>query len=529
MENLSSLAEVCAKQALQQAERTAFIDAEQKITFDQLDKLSNQVAHGLLEADIKPSARIAILSRDSGLNYAILFGCSKIKAVLISINWRLQEDEIRYILEDGNVRCLFVANEFVPLVKRLITALPNIEKLIVLDQPNDGWQHYPSDWPYFPSWVVRFSKMSPHFDYDANDTIVQMYTSGTTGKPKGVQLANRSFFRLLEHMRSVDDVWMSLSCEDILLLGLPQFHIGGLWWAIQGFIVGATGVIVDSFVGWKVLQLIERHRISKIAMVPAMIQLVLEEPSCQTTDFSSVTGLLYGGSPISAKLLTQAMQTFGCDFYQIYGMTETGNMAVCLRPEDHQDASTHKFRSAGKPLPGVRIKITDGHGQPLPAYANGEICIQSPSNMLGYWRNEAATRLVLQDGWIRSGDIGYLDADGYLFICDRLKDMIIYAGENIYPAEIERILSEHEDVAEVAVIGIPDEKWGETVKAFVVPWRQGTIKQRDLINFAKQRLADFKVPKSITFVDSLPRNPAGKILKRVLREPFWEHRDKQVC
>jgi acyl-CoA synthetase (AMP-forming)/AMP-acid ligase II len=332
----------------------------------------------------------------------------------------------------------------------------------------------------------------------------------------------------MQGMLTAGDPWMSLNPADTLLLSLPQFHIGGLWWAIQGYAAGATGVIVDTFVAWQALQLIERHQITKAVLVPSMIQLMLEEPGCAQTDLSSVKGLLYGGSPISAPLMRKAMQTFACEFFQIYGLTETGNMAVCLRPADHCPAGSPRMKAAGRPLPGVEVKIVDGQSRTLPAMRSGEICIKSPANMLGYWKNESATGQTLDGGWVHTGDVGYMDEDDYVYVCDRIKDMIIYAGENLFPAEIEAVLSEHEAVAEVAVIGIPDERWGEVVKAFVVLRQGGEIKQRELIDFARSRIADFKVPKSITFVDVLPRNPSGKVLKRVLRAPFWQDQDRQV-
>ncbi|MBF6649329.1 fatty acid--CoA ligase [Methylobacter sp. BlB1] len=516
-----TLAEMCIQQAQARPDAVAFIAGSNRQTFQQLDLSSNQVGHGLIAAGVKPGSRVAIIGKDTIAHYEILFGCAKIKAVLVDLNWRLASPEILYILNDSETEVLFVAKEFFPLVQSLTSQLTTIRTIIAL---NEG---YP-DWPAYEDW--KTAKPATPFDceYSADDAAVQMYSSGTTGRPKGVQLANYSFFRLMQGMRAAGDTWMSLNPADTLLLALPQFHIGGLWWAIQGYAVGAAGVIVDTFVAWQALQLIERHQVTKAVLVPSMIQLMLEEPSCAQTDLSSFKGLLYGGSPIAPPLLRKAMEIFGCDFFQIYGLTETGNMAVCLRPDDHCPEGSPRMKAAGRPLPGVEIKIIDGQGRLLPAGRSGEICIKSPSNMLGYWKNESATAQTLVGGWVHTGDVGYRDEEGYVYVCDRIKDMIIYAGENLFPAEIEAVLSEHEAVAEVAVIGIPDEKWGEVVKAFVVPRQGGEIKQRELIDFARSRIADFKVPKSVTFVDALPRNPSGKVLKRVLRAPFWQDQDRQV-
>ncbi len=516
-----TLAEMCIQQAKVRPDAVAFLSGDNRRTFQQLDQSSNQVGHGLAAAGVKSGSRVAIIGKDTVAHYEILFGCAKIKAVLVDLNWRLAPPEILYILNDSETEVLFVAQEFFPLVESLVSQLTTVRTIVALDEGHPDWSAY-------EEWKTA-EPATPHaFEYCADDVAVQMYSSGTTGRPKGVQLANYSFFRLMQGMLAAGDPWMSLNSDDTLLLSLPQFHIGGLWWAMQGYAVGAAGVIVDTFVAWQALQLIERHQVTKAVLVPSMIQLMLEEPSCSQTDLSSFKGLLYGGSPIAPPLLRKAMEIFGCEFFQIYGLTETGNMAVCLRPADHCPEGSPRMKAAGRPLPGVEVKIIDGQGRMLPAMRNGEICIKSPSNMLGYWKNESATGQTLDGGWVRTGDVGYMDGDGYVYVCDRIKDMIIYAGENLFPAEIEAVLSEHEAVAEVAVIGIPDEMWGEVVKAFVVPRQGGVIKQRELIDFARSRIADFKVPKSITFVDALPRNPSGKVLKRVLRAPFWQDQDRQV-
>lgn len=516
-----TLADMCIHQAQVRPDAVAFLSGDNRRTFLQLDLSSNQVSHGLSTAGVKPGARVAILGKDAIAHYEILFGCAKAKAVLVDLNWRLVSPEILYILNDSETEVLFVTQEFFPLVESLLSQLAGVRTIVALDAAHP-------DWPAYEDWKAAQPETRPAFEYNPDDVAVQMYSSGTTGLPKGVQLAHYSFFRLMQGMRAAGDQWMDLNQHDTLLLSLPQFHIGGLWWAIQGYAVGAAGVIVDTFVAWQALQLIEQHKVSKAVLVPAMIQLILAEPNCAQTDFSSLQAIVYGGSPIAPALLRKAMETFGCDFFQIYGLTETGNTAVCLRPADHFPIDGPRLKAAGKPYAGVEIKIIDSKNRILPAQRSGEICIKSPSNMLGYWNNESATDQTLVDGWVHTGDVGYMDEEGYVYVCDRIKDMIIYAGENLFPAEIEAVLSEHEAVAEVAVIGIPDEKWGEVVKAFVVRRQGGEIKQRELINFARSRIADFKVPKSITFVDALPRNPSGKVLKRVLRAPFWQDQDRQV-
>jgi acyl-CoA synthetase (AMP-forming)/AMP-acid ligase II len=521
MNKFETLQEVSRWNSEQRPDDVAFIVENRKVSFFEFELRSNQLAHKLIEEGLRPQSRVSMIAKDSEFGYQLVFGCAKSGIVLVGINWRLTVQEISYILENSESEILFVGEEFFSIAEQVLPLVPRIRKVVVLKGMHPQW-------PSFQTWYEGQSESSLNITVASTDPVVQMYTSGTTGHPKGVQLAHYSFFRLLQGMKEQGDVWMDLKSEDRLLITVPMFHIGGLWWGIQSFIAGATGVILEAFVAWKVLEVIPQHKISKIAMVPAMIQFCLSEPGCATTDFSSLKAILYGGSPMTPALLRNALQTFRCDFYQIYGMTETGNMAVCLRPEDHTLDGTKKRNVAGKPLPGVQAKVIDSNGNELPTGQTGEICLRSPARMVGYWKNEKATTETLVDGWIHTGDGGYIDEDGYVFVSDRIKDMIICAGENIFPAEIEAVIADHPAVAEVAVIGVPDDLWGEAVKAFVVLRSDQTIKQRELINFIRSRIADFKTPKSISFVESLPRNSSGKVLKRTLRAPFWEGRERMV-
>jgi fatty-acyl-CoA synthase len=263
-------------------------------------------------------------------------------------------------------------------------------------------------------------------------------------------------------------------------------------------------------------------------MVPAAMQFVVRQPRAREVDFSKLKYMLYGASPIPAALLKECIEVFGCGFVQMYGMTETTGTIVALPPEDHVEG-LERMRSAGKALPGIELAILDADGNKLPPGEVGEIATRSGSNMVGYWNLPDATAKTLDsEGWLRTGDAGYMDRDGYLYIHDRIKDMIISGGENIYPAEVESAICDHPDVAEVAVIGVPDEKWGEAVKAIVVmkPGKKAT--PSDIINFTRERIAGFKTPKSVDFIEALPRNASGKILRRHLRDPYWAGKDRQV-
>jgi acyl-CoA synthetase (AMP-forming)/AMP-acid ligase II len=277
------------------------------------------------------------------------------------------------------------------------------------------------------------------------------------------------------------------------------------------------------------LDLIQNYNISKIFMVPAAIQIMLNHPKVGEVDFSRLKYITYGASPIPLELMKAAMERFGCGFVQMYGMTETSGTIVTLEPEDHVPEGSPKMRSVGKPLPGVEIKIIDEAGQEVQAGTVGEIATRSVRNMRGYWNNpEASAKTIDADGWLRTGDAGYIDADGYLYIHDRVKDMIISGGENIYPAEVENAVYSHPKVVDVAVIGVPDARWGEAVKACVVVKPGETLTEAEVIAFAREHIAGYKCPKSVDFIAALPRNASGKILRRELRAPYWKGRDRAV-
>ena len=274
---------------------------------------------------------------------------------------------------------------------------------------------------------------------------------------------------------------------------------------------------------------IARRRVSILALVPTMIQQVLLHPDSSNTDFSSLEYLIYGASPIPFELLCQATATFKCRYIQVYGMTELCGVVAYLPAEDHHSNGTDRMRSAGKAIPGVRLDIRDTEGTPLPPRCVGEIWVHSATRMRGYWNHpEATTATMTDDGWVRTGDAGFMDGDGYVYVQDRIKDMIVSGGENIYPAEVESAIYGHPSVEEVAVIAVPDPKWGEAAKAVVVLKRGCEPDAESILAFAQQRIGSYKIPRSIDFVLALPKNASGKILKRELRKPYWESHDRQV-
>jgi len=511
--DILTLADLSFVQSKKLPNDRALVFQEQSLTYLELDLQSNRLANALLAQGIQAQSRVALLAKDSLKSYEILFACAKISAVLVPINWRLVATEVSYILRDANVEILFFGSEFYNLVTSIKEELNNIKTFIALENTEENWVDY-------SSWYQHYSDERPDTTVNPNDVAVQMYTSGTTGRPKGVQLGHYSFFAIAKEFAKRGENWINWSPKDKNLLILPLFHIGGLWWAVRGLISGAENFILEAFNAFEVLKAIENYRITKMCMVPAMIQITLAEPQCEQTDFSSLGHIVYGGSPIAESLLHEAIAVFNCDFLQIYGMTETGNCAVCLPAEAHTSTDAKRLKAAGKAFPGVSLAVLDSEGKDLPPWEIGEVCIKSPANMIGYWKLPEATAKTLVDGWIHTGDAGYFDEEGYIYICDRIKDMICYGGENVYPAEVENVLYEHPAIAEVAVIGIPHKFLGESIKAVVVLKAGKKAIALDIINFTKGKIADFKLPTSVDFVESLPRTPSGKVQKGKLREKY---------
>ncbi len=516
------VADIPGVMARERGTAPALIFGERVTTFRQLHERSNRCAQALVAHGVRPGDRVAVLAKDSDDLFELIFGMAKARAVFLGINWRLAAPEVRFILEDSESVLLFAGREFLGLAAELAGELPHLKEVIALSGKAAGWQE-------FRSWRDSCPDDDPALGAGGEeDVFAQMYTSGTTGNPKGVQLANRSFFAVVRELQRAGDPWIGWNENDVSLHNLPSFHIAGLWWAITTLTAGGSVAIMEQWAAREALRIIEAEGITKAFFVPAMVQMMLMEQECATTDFSAFGPLVYGGAPMPPALLEQSMRTFGCPHVQIYGLTETGNTATCLRAEEHHGDRPRRRRSAGRPYPGVRVKIVDAAGRELETGAVGEICIHSPANMVGYWKREEANRTTLVDGWLHTGDAGYLDEDGFVYICDRVKEMIIYAGENVYPAEVESALCDHPAVAEAAVFGVPDERWGELIKAVLVlrPGAHATPSQ--ILQHLRGRIADFKVPHAVAFADSLPRTASGKVQKRKLREPHWEGTNRHI-
>jgi len=521
IQETANLADMVRARAKNHGDAVAFEFEGRQTSFAQFDVLTNRVANALKATGVRPRERVAYLGKNSDSYFELLLGAIKANVVMAPVNWRLAGPEIAFIVEDCKAPVLFAGPEFIELVDRIRPQLPSVRTFVATEGAAPGWLSY-------AAWRDAQIGEDPQVPIDRKDIAIQLYTSGTTGKPKGAMLSHANFFNLVETGRDQKPDWNKWNEDDVSLVAMPIFHIGGSGWGVMGLYHGAKGVIAREFDPTKVLDFFEQSGITKLFMVPAAMQFVVRQPRARSVDFSRLKYMLYGASPIPAALLKECIEVFKCGFVQMYGMTETTGTIVALPPEDHVEGM-ERMRSAGKALPGVELAILDVYGNLLPPREVGEIATRSGSNMAGYWNLPEATAKTLgSDGWLRTGDAGYMDSDGYLYIHDRIKDMIISGGENIYPAEVESAICDHPDVAEVAVVGVPDDRWGEAVKAIVVMKQGKEATAADIINFTRERIAGFKTPKSVEFIEALPRNPSGKILRRHLRDPYWAGKDRQV-
>jgi len=499
----------------------AYRTGDQALTFADVERLTNRIANGLVAMGVGQGSRVAVLTKHHTPTLLLTLAACKVGAVCMPVNWRLSGPEIAYILQNGEAPFLMADKAFMQTVRQ--ADLPRVTTLVCTEEAQDGL-------PSFESWYAEQSDSFTPVEAEATDAALQLYSSGTTGLPKGIVLTHAG---LISTSRVVSKEWQ-FDNRHVLGNPLPVFHVAGMTMLLLTLYTGGQTSAYSEFDPAAYIKAIGEHGITHTFIVPAMILFMLQSPDARKGDYRTLQVIAYGGSPVSETVLNQAFETFGCKFLQVYGLTEVSGPATFLMPDDHRSGDAELLRSAGRPIGGGRLRIVDPISlQDLPEGETGEIWIESDRNLKEYWRNPEATAAAYPEGrnanggWFRSGDGGYLK-NGYLFINDRIKDMIVSGGENIYPAEVENVLMRHPAVADGAIIGVPDETWGEAVKACVVPRPGAVVTPRDIIDFMRENLAHYKCPKSVDFVAELPRNPSGKILKRVLREPYWRGRSRAV-
>lgn len=513
-----SLARLATTAASRWADATAFVCGERRLSFGELDSNANRVAQGLLDAGVVAEDRIAFLGKNTEAFYEVLFGACKVRCALTPVNHRLAAPEVAFILNDCQASILFVGKESEPLLETILDQCPQLSTIISIEGGH-------AVWPDYVYWRDHHAALDPQMRARSEDDVLQLYTSGTTGRPKGVRLTNANYMGFL-HL-ALDLEWARYAPDDRVLLAMPLFHVAGANAGLLTVAQGACCVILREVNPVDILDTLVSRKIQHAFFVPAVIQMLLQMPEITRADFGALKQIFYGASPIAESLLQQARAVFGCRFTQLYGLTETCGAGTFL-PDEAHDPRWGKLRSCGVPWPGLMLRCVDADGNEVPQGEVGEIVLSGPVVMAGYFGRSDATADALDGPWFRTGDAGYVDADGFVFIHDRVRDMIVTGGENVYPAEVENAIYSHTGVADVAVIGVPDERWGEAVKAIVVAKAGASLSADDIIRHTKERIAGYKVPRSVDFVTQLPRNASGKLLRKDLREPYWAGHTRRV-
>lgn len=510
---IKTLADIPRHYAKTSGDKAALIAGSRSQTFKELDSASNRIANAIIAHGIPQRSHISFIGKNSIQFFEALFGANKAGCALSPLNWRLTAVELATVVDDSETPLIFVDREYRDLVedvkKRCSRKFAVVEFDSASGEPGEMEQ-----------WAAAAGDADPRLPILPLDTALLLYTSGTTGKPKGVQITHEGLYyqRLCEHLEPAYD-WLP---NDVMMLVMPNFHLVGTGLSIQGLYNGATVSMLPAMDAAKLLDTIERDRPTICCLVPTAIQMMVDHPRAPETDFSSLRLIMYAGSAIGMQLLKRALKEVGCEFMQFYGATETSGATTLLRPEQHDLNDERKLKSCGTPLPLMEIRIVDANGNDVSPGGVGEFLVKSPTLFKGYWNQPETSAAALEGGWYHTGDAGFRDDDGLYYIVDRVKDMIITGGENVYSTEVEQALCKHPAVNQAAVVGIPDERWGEKVTAMVILSAGQSATEEELIAHCRTLIAGYKVPKTIRFLPSFPMTPSGKVLKRDLRAQFSE-------
>ena len=484
--------------------------------------LANRVAGRLVALGCQKGSRVAVVAKNTLWYPLLYFAAAKAGVVLLPVNWRLVSAEWLGILDDARPSVLIVGREQLAGIAEIREGLASVEHFVA-----EGGEHH-GGWEPLELWLSDGPATPPEVEVTPDDALYQMYTSGTTGVPKGAVLSHGAVTSNVLQVGLAHPV----SPGDRGLAVLPMFHAAVIPAAFSVVCRGGSLFILDAFDPEHVVRVLEAERISVATLVPVMLQACLTSvPDVADRRYEDLRSIYYGASPIAEDTLREAIDAFGCGFVQSYGMTEAAQALTFLSAADHRlalDTRPELLLSAGRPAVGTTLRVLDASDARTATGGSGEIVARGPQLMSGYWQRPDETAQTLRGGWLHTGDVGRLDEDGYLFVEDRIKDMIVSGGENVYPQIVEHVLVRHPGVAEAAVIGVPDDHWGETVKAVVVA-RPGTVcTEEEILAFCRPRLGSFERPRSVDFVDALPRTATGKVLKRALREPYWAGHGRRV-
>ncbi len=501
----------------------ALMHGLKRLTYAQFNSRANRLVNALRRLGIKQGDNVAVLQYNYPETLESIFACFKAGCGAVPINFRLHPNEFAFIIDHSEARAVILSPEFNGAITDIRERIPRARRLITLSGAGGPLLDY-------EELISAESDRWEDAEVKPDDLAWLFYTSGTTGKPKGAMLTHRNLLAMA--MNFFSDI-CPLGPEDAALHAAPLSHGSGLY-ALPNIAKGAANIIPESksFDPELVFKTIQEYRITNVWAAPTMVKLLVESPALDRYDLSSLKSLIYGGGPMYVEDLKEAIGKLGHCLVQLYGQGESPMTITYLPHRDHVIEGTpeqmRRLSSAGIQRTDVEVKIFDPDDNELPPREVGEVVTRSDIVMKGYWREPEVTAETLRGGWLHTGDVGYMDEGGYLFIMDRSKDMIISAGENIYPREIEEVIIQHPAVREVAVIGVPDPTWGEAVKAVVSLVPGKSAREEDLITFCKDNIASYKKPKSIDFMDELPKNNYGKIMKRELRERYWTGRERRV-
>lgn len=500
-------------------DKTAIVFEDKRYTFTELTDRVNHLANGLLELGIQKGDRVALLAVNCNQCVETYFAVAKIGAIYVPLNFRAKGNELSYILNSCEAVALFAGDRYTDLINSLRPELSMVRHYVSLDGISENMMDYET--------LLDSSSGDEVFtEIDDGDTTILMYTAGTTGFPKGVMLSHNSFaMYVLENVSPA-----SQEEEEKNILTVPLYHVAGIQAMMAGIYGGRTLVMERQFEPREWMELVEREKANRAMIVPTMLKQLLDHPDFGKYDLSSLKVITYGAAPMPLPVIKKALEVFhGVGFINAFGQTETASTIASLTPEDHiltgteeeKEQKLKRLSSIGKPMPDVEMKVIDEEGNDLPPNKTGEIIARGPRVMSGYWKDEEKTsKTIDKDGWVHTGDMGYMDEYGYFYLAGRATDMIIRGGENISPEEVENVLLRYPDIEECAVIGVPDEEWGEEPMAVVVLKKDKTARAEEIMEFCRTELASFKRPRSVVFVDSLPRSHVGKLLKRELREKY---------
>jgi long-chain acyl-CoA synthetase len=518
--NIGTFAYIIHRHSLLRPDKEAYVYEDQRLTYAEFNARVNSLVNGLLKLGLKKGDPIGILSWNC-LDYAIVYGAAMKGGFLLSrFNPRLGAEEVEYLVKYSEVSTLFVGPELVAGLETIRAKLRGVTNFIALEQPA-------KDMDYLQDILDSNSREEPDVLVEEDDGFIIIYTSGTTGMPRGA---------VYSHREAWDDtrtyvINLSIQADDRHIQVSPMFHIAGDTMYRSILYVGACNIIMKNFDAAETLKLIQDEKATHVSIVPTHLVAMLAVPDVKKYDVSRMKYFWYGGSPMPLEVLKNGLATFGNVFGQGYGMSESGP-AICHLPKEEHDVlgkpEEKRLSSAGQPDIGVQVRIVNDKNKDVDAGEMGEIIVRSKHNMIEYWKKPKDTKNTIIDGWLHTGDIGCYDENGYVYIVDRKKDKIITGGENVFPREVEEILYRHPSVHEAAVIGIPDPYWVEKVHAVVSLKKGATATAEELIAFCKKNLAGYKSPKSIEFMEALPKNASGKIVRRELREKYWEGSGRKI-